>query len=518
MAADEDLGRKLAELEQKIAILERATQMQHSTVETAGGAVGVGDVVATTVETAAALPGVEEQAGTAQAVADSVAVLTDDWDSDLDARLEDAAADLDDAQADLEDAQQEITDAFGQRLDGLSDRVDEVVAGANGTLILFSDEEPSGTAPTGSTWFMINEAENVVGQWQQTGTKDDPVWTPREIESSVIANLDVGKLSAGQAAIAEVVAMKIAASTASIQTVNVENLFVTSGATMRQAVIDYLFANVVTAKKITTDMLDVNTFNGVTLTGALIKSAATGKRVEMLSSRFDIYDEANRNVGRMEGTGGYFTFTTPSGPIYFGAAASPTGPGLMAADTIRGESSVASNRFILAGATLADYVLFAPSEVHAGLRLTINHLRDNYDGSYFYEGRGTAGAGGKSTLTADRFRFGDGTDPFADTGWVPLVPSGAYAADQNLAVRLVGKEVEMRGQVKLTAGGAIGAASGQLKLPSLFCPTQAKNKLSACQGTAYTKVVVQTSGNVDWTAPSATAAYVAFDDVKFMIG
>ncbi|MBK0296272.1 hypothetical protein IAE22_29350, partial [Bacillus sp. S34] len=131
--------------------------------------------------------------------------------------------------------------------------------------------------------------KNIVGQWQQTGTDDVPVWTPRAIESDVIANLDVGKLSAGQAAIAQVVAMKIAASTASIQTVNVENLFVTSGATMKQAVIDYLFANVVAAKKITSDMIDVNSLNGVTITGAIIKSAATGARIEMQGTRLDVY-------------------------------------------------------------------------------------------------------------------------------------------------------------------------------------------------------------------------------------
>ncbi|WFR66648.1 hypothetical protein P9139_18160 [Curtobacterium flaccumfaciens] len=130
MAADEDLGRLVAELQQKVEILERATQMQHSTVQTGSGTVGVGDAVATTVETAAALPVVADQAVTAQDTADSVAVLADDWDADLDDRLDAAAADLDDARADLEESQSDIEDAFGQTVDGLSEDVETAITAA----------------------------------------------------------------------------------------------------------------------------------------------------------------------------------------------------------------------------------------------------------------------------------------------------------------------------------------------------------------------------------------------------
>jgi hypothetical protein len=43
-------------------------------------------------------------------------------------------------------------------------------------------------------------------------------------------------------------------------------------------VIDFLFANVVQAKKITAGMIDVASLNGVTLTGTIVQTAATGKR------------------------------------------------------------------------------------------------------------------------------------------------------------------------------------------------------------------------------------------------
>lgn len=157
-------------------------------------------------------------------------------------------------------------------------------------LILYSSTAgPSGTAPTGTIWFLWDSAKNVAGQWLQSGTLAAPVWTPQQIRSEVIANLDVAKLTAGSAAIADLVAQKIAAATGNFQTVNVSNLFVTSGATMAQATIDFLFANVVQAKKITAGMIDVDSLSGITLTGAVVQSSATGKRVVLSNNRLNFY-------------------------------------------------------------------------------------------------------------------------------------------------------------------------------------------------------------------------------------
>ncbi|MFK4482575.1 hypothetical protein [Curtobacterium sp. AB7] len=172
-------------------------------------------------------------------------------------------------------------------------------------LILYSSTAgPSGTAPNGTIWFLWDSAKNVAGQWLQSGTLAAPVWTPQQIRSEVIANLDVAKLTAGSAAIADLVAQKIAAATGNFQTVNVSNLFVTSGATMSQAVIDYLFANVVQAKKITAGMIDVDSLNGITLTGAIVQTAASGKRVVLSNNRLNFYGVSGTtavNAGVIEG-------------------------------------------------------------------------------------------------------------------------------------------------------------------------------------------------------------------------
>lgn len=321
MTSIDDLAQLLYELKDKVDRLGSTSQLQSSTVgDDAANTVQVDEVVSDAAVTNDAVPLMQDDTADSNQGVSELQTIIAAMSDDLDARFELADQDLSDVTEDLTAAQQEITDAFGQRIDGLSDRVDEIVAGAGGTLILFSDDEPDGTAPTGSTWFMINEAENIVGQWQQTGTEDAPVWTPREIESTVIANLDVAKLTAGQAALAQVVAQKIAASTASIQTVNVGNLFVTDGATMAQAVINYLFANVMQAKKITADMIDVNSLSGVTLTGTILKTAASGQRLEMLNTRLDIYTPANVRAGAIVGQ----TYTDPisgasTAGVYVGA-------------------------------------------------------------------------------------------------------------------------------------------------------------------------------------------------------
>jgi len=187
--------------------------------------------------------------------------------------------------------------------------------------ILFSSSAgPSGTAPTGTIWFLWDSAKNVAGQWLQSGTLASPVWTPQQIRSEVIANLDVAKLTVGSAAIADLVAQKIAASTANFQTANVSNLFVTSGATMSQAVIDFLFANVVQAKKITAGMIDVGSLTGVTLTGITIsggtftttKSTSTQPWLRVASQSVTFYDGSDTMRGYVQAANGRLTIAGTS--------------------------------------------------------------------------------------------------------------------------------------------------------------------------------------------------------------
>lgn len=168
--------------------------------------------------------------------------------------------------------------------------------------ILFGTGTPAGTAPYGSTWFQVDASGSVMGQWQQTASSNTgSTWTARQLRSEVIANLDVGKLTAGTANIVDAVIQKIAAQTANIQTANIKNLFVTAGATMSQATIDALWTQVVNAYKITATMIDVGSLNGVTLTGTTVQTAASGKRAVLGGALMRFYDSNNAQSGQIEG-------------------------------------------------------------------------------------------------------------------------------------------------------------------------------------------------------------------------
>lgn len=77
-------------------------------------------------------------------------------------------------------------------------------------VILYSTNGPSGTAPQGSIWFQTGTNGGIIGQWQQTDASNTgSTWTRRDLRNEVIANLDVGKLTAGSATIVDAVVQKI---------------------------------------------------------------------------------------------------------------------------------------------------------------------------------------------------------------------------------------------------------------------------------------------------------------------
>jgi len=302
MNSSDALAAAVFALQSQVKTLGRADQLTSSTVGAAGDdAVAVGDAVADAAITNDAVPALQDDVADAGESSSDLAAILQATSEDLDARFADAAVDLANAQEELEDAQQQIREAFGQQLEGIAADIDTAIKAANGaSLILYSKDRPPSNdldhAPTGSTFFLIDENENISGEWQQTGTVEAPIWTPRQVLSQVIANLDVGKLTAGQASIAELVAQKIAAATASFQTANIANLFVTENATMKQAVIDYLFANVVKAK-----LIEVDTLNGVTLTGVSVQTGTTGARVVLSGASVRFFDANNKRAGAIRG-------------------------------------------------------------------------------------------------------------------------------------------------------------------------------------------------------------------------
>ena len=196
-------------------------------------------------------------------------------------------------------------------------------------LLLSGTSSPTGTsprAPEGSTYFRVNAAGEIVAQWQQTAPGTAATWTPRQLTSDAIANLDVGKLRATTATIADAVVQKLAAQSASIQRVDAKNLFVTGTASLSEAVVERLFAEVVKAKTVTAteafigkdalldgsvtartmaaDAFQGKTFEGVSFTGGTFRSAAAGQRVEIAKTMINFFDETGKRSGQVLARGG----------------------------------------------------------------------------------------------------------------------------------------------------------------------------------------------------------------------
>jgi len=178
---------------------------------------------------------------------------------------------------------------------------------------------PTGTQPQGSWYFQTNAAGEIINQYQQTASGNGSTWSIRPITNEAIASLDVGKLRAISADIAEAVIQKIVAQTANIQTVNAANIFVSGTANLSTALIEKLFVEVVkarivtategfigssalidgaiTARTIAADAFVGKTFDGVSftgvnITGAIIRTRAGGKRVELREREIAFYSES----------------------------------------------------------------------------------------------------------------------------------------------------------------------------------------------------------------------------------
>ncbi len=65
---------------------------------------------------------------------------------------------------------------------------------ANGkNTVKYSTSTPSGGGANGDIWFQFNGSNNIIGQWTYNGSS----WIANQITSTVIANLDAGKITTG---------------------------------------------------------------------------------------------------------------------------------------------------------------------------------------------------------------------------------------------------------------------------------------------------------------------------------
>lgn len=114
--------------------------------------------------------------------------------------------------------------------------------------VYYDTTPPSGTANIDDTWRQVDGSGNVIAEWRWM----TPGWTPQQVTSQMISNLDVGKLTVGTGVISQLVAQHIAAQSGEFIELDVSQLR-SAAATIDQAVIDRLFADVVKAGMVTAE-------------------------------------------------------------------------------------------------------------------------------------------------------------------------------------------------------------------------------------------------------------------------
>lgn len=150
-------------------------------------------------------------------------------EEDIQAAKDAIAAEVTAREAALADAQgqlAELDDKLGA-LPDMDDVQQAITVSANGkNAITASATAPTSSSPgvaVGDTWWQVDDAGDILGQWSWDGE----TWQPHTITSEVIANLDVGKLT------------------------------VTGTSRFTEAVVDRLFADIFTAHKITANEITI---------------------------------------------------------------------------------------------------------------------------------------------------------------------------------------------------------------------------------------------------------------------
>lgn len=156
---------------------------------------------------------------------------------------------------------------------------------------------------------------DIVAEWKWNGT----AWEKALVSGQQISNLDVGRLTAGSAAINELAARRIAGDVGKFLQISTDQLVVSGQATINTAVVQEIWSKIIHAQegefeRIKAGMISGNAFEGQTftggtfegqvITGAQIQTAKTGGRVLMNPSGLFAYRGDGSESFRLEANTG----------------------------------------------------------------------------------------------------------------------------------------------------------------------------------------------------------------------
>ena len=313
----DDLARQINALGKQLAQL-RSTQLGNSSVTTAGDVTDLSDAVDTAVDTAYTIPG-----------------LQDSLDSNNDAL---AAAAID-VQAAI-DAAQEASDAGVAAGELASAAADEALARAQEALdaaaqagggATYTGRAPTASDPgrAGAQWFVWDSNYHVTAYYVY---QDDTFgWVQTVLDDGTFGNLSAARLTSGFIDAARIAAGSLTAAVLAADTLtsreigadailarNIKAAVITGDKIAARTIAagnivansitgNEIAANTITAAQIqagsiTANEINLNTLNGQTITGATIRSAASGQRVEFVSNRINFYSTSGSLAGNVIGT------------------------------------------------------------------------------------------------------------------------------------------------------------------------------------------------------------------------
>lgn len=173
-----------------------------------------------------------------------------------------------------------------------------------------ADTRPPFNGQTVGDTLRVQDAQtlDIVAEWKWDGS----TWERMRVTSEQISNLDVGKLTAGSANIAEVTARKIASDVGRFLEITTDQLTVTGNASFVNATAHHVWSKIVTAgqgefERIRAGMLEANSvsasniqagaIDGQVITGATIQTERANNRgLKLTSDGLRVYDPRGRSV------------------------------------------------------------------------------------------------------------------------------------------------------------------------------------------------------------------------------
>lgn len=211
-------------------------------------------------------------------------------------------------------AADEAHDAAGEA----QNAADAAMDTANGlSKVLHGTTAATGTAPDGSVWFQHKGtlSGEVIGQWNRVNGS----WSRTDISSEAIANLDVGKLTAGSAEIAELVAQKIFAEAVVAKTATADEFIGTNAILTGAVTAAKMKTGTITAESGIIGSINAGTITVGEMSGARIKAnTITGDKLLVGGPR-NLLPNGDLETGDATGWPDDLAFTTDAPDGYAGS-------------------------------------------------------------------------------------------------------------------------------------------------------------------------------------------------------